>query len=409
MQLQPSRPQPKAQGATDRERRPHIRRSPLPILHPKDARAHTAASVCHNEPARPQVSPGLPGSEDHPELQALLDDVDGRNSFHPLEASLASDRGLLIDSTSTGAAGGAEYYPEELAKTHTKEEKPLDVACPSHFAVAGQCHENHYFARETYCGREYCPICGVNGSAMHERRKSRWYPKIQQCRTVGYMVATVPPEEREDYRTKKALGAFGTAFTRLLKRNGIERGVRRWHFFGEQEGTEAPEFHPHINALVDEGYIEPERLESIRRGLARILGVSVDRVNLHYEYSSEIPQILHWVKYVTRATFLDWRWDEGLARELVGFHNATPWGSWLDEDGNHLPPVWEIPAAPEGENCEDLRQVVALEQSRCPFDGTPIVWKGVIKRDKLTHPTERRWYRIGAGYWTKGEARWAGS
>ena len=400
MQLHSTGQAHRTQAATlERERRQPTAKYPLPILHPKDAKtprpvrdgAHT--SVCDCLPKNSDSVPGLAGYEDKQDLHNPEKHERERNSTPSIEASGASDSDL------GGVASSKNGYPEELDKSHTEEERPLEVACPSFFAVAGRCECNHHFARETYCGREWCPICGAKGSGIHDRRKARWYPKLQQCREVGYMVVTVPPEKREDYRSKQTLAKLGKAVKRLLCRNGIERGVRRWHFFGDVEGDQVPEYHPHLNALVDHGYIEPERLERIKRGLATILGVSVDRVNLHYEYTSEVPLILHWIKYVTRATFLDWRWDEGLARELLGFRNATPWGKWNGEK------VWDVPARPESsdsESCAEVRQIADLEENRCPFDGSPIVWKGYVLRDKLTHPTERKWYKLGGGYWAKG-------
>lgn len=388
-----SRQPHKAQGATvERERRPTTAKHPLPILHPKDARAHAAASVCEELPSRLHSEPDPPTYEEHQELHSFLEHLDGRNSPPSLESGFANRSGLVELPSSTAPAS----YPEESAKTHTEDERPLEVCCPSFFTIAGRCECNHHFAKETYCGREWCPTCRESGSPAHQRRKARWFPKLQQLRQVGYLVVTVPPEIRDRYRTKKVLGKVGTSIKRLLDRQGLSRGLRRWHWFGDQVGVQVPEYHPHLNCLVDHGFLEERRLEGIRRGLARILGVGVERINLHYEYSSEVPQILHWVKYVTRPTFLDWRWDEGLARELMGFRNCSTWGRW---DGEA---VWQVPSGPEGESCEELRQVADLEESRCPFDGTPVTWKGFLLRDKLTHPTERRWYRIGGGYWTKG-------
>jgi len=171
-------------------------------------------------------------------------------------------------------------------------------------------------------------------------------------------------------------------------------------------GQEAPQYHPHLNCLVDHGYLEERKLEAIRGGLARILKVSVDRVNLHYEYSDEVPQILHWIKYVLRATFLDYTWDEKLARELVGFRNAAPWGKWLGEDGEHLPGVWSVPEGPAGEECHETRQAADLEASRCPYCKTKITWSGFITQDRLRHKGERlaefAWHRIGGAYWSQG-------
>jgi hypothetical protein len=201
-----------------------------------------------------------------------------------------------------------------------------------------------------------------------------------------YLVLTVPPEIRARYRTKKALGKLGTAATRMMERHGFERGVRRWHFFGEGKGQEARQYHPHLNLLVDGRWLSKEKLAGLKASWGRILRVDVSRVNLKTRFCDTPRKILHRVKYITRATFLDWRWDEELARELVGFRNSSAWGSW-DEA-----PAWELPAGEEG--WPDGYRVAMLERGVCPEDGTRIEWGGVVRSVGAVG-----WRHLGAGYW----------
>jgi len=209
---------------------------------------------------------------------------------------------------------------------------------------------------------------------------------VVQAVSLVYVVVTVPPEVRGRYRTKKALGKLGTAFKRMMERHGFERGLRRWHFFGEGKGQESRQFHPHLNLLVEGRWLSKEKLAALKASVGRILRVDVSRVNLKARFCDTPRKILHRVKYITRATFLDWRWDEELARELVGFRNSSSWGSW-DEA-----PAWDLPAAEEG--WRSGYRVAMLEHGVCPEDGTAIVWGGVVRR--VGAPT---WGHLGAGYW----------
>jgi hypothetical protein len=215
---------------------------------------------------------------------------------------------------------------------------------------------------------------------------------MQQVGSLGYLVLTIPPEVRANYRTKKALGQVGTAVKRLLKRGGFSRGLRRWHFFGDQVGQEPPQYHPHLNCLVEGGHVSKSKLEALKRGCAAILGVPVERVNLRYRYATTVPAKLHRIKYVLRSTFKNWRWDPGLAHELVGFRNSSWWGRWEDQ------PAWEIPEGEERDGCHELRQVGELEKGRCPFDGSRIEWGKGMLVELLLDP---RWSKIGGGYWRR--------
>jgi len=106
-------------------------------------------------------------------------------------------------------------------------------------------------------------------------------------------------------------------------------------------------------------------------------------------------QKLHRISYALRPTFTDWRWDEPLAYELIGFHNAQTWGSRDDWAGTNL---WEIDPQ------EDAAAAVSLEGGICPLHGkyenVPIHWGGLIPIRTVVEPY---WESVGAGYW-----RWTG-
>ena len=152
--------------------------------------------------------------------------------------------------------------------------------------------EGHAIAHELICNREWCSEsgCGGTNGAAHQRRKANWYPKALQLQSIGRFVFAVPPEIRREYRTKAALGKLGTALKRLMQRHGFERGLRRWHFFGEDHhdsvsGGKVPRFHPHMEVLVEAGHLTSGELDSIKASVGDILNVDIERVNVHYQYA----------------------------------------------------------------------------------------------------------------------------
>jgi len=268
----------------------------------------------------------------------------------------------------------------------------LELTCPR-WALVGKCEEGHHYAKELICGREWClPTgCGGKNGKAHQRRKGAWLPRATQLQEIGYFVITIPPELRPKFRELGVLRAFGKAMKRVMKYHGFSRGLRRWHWFGEDhpghglQGDGLPVYHPHLNMLVEAGWLPFSKLQAIRRSVATVLGVDLDRVNVYYEYASSVPQMLHLVKYVLRPTFERWEWDRDMAYQLVGFRNALSWGKWEDQ------PAWAIPAGDA--------EIGALEQGRCPVDGTPIAWGEVIAANLLRGPW---WTDVGGGYrsWT---------
>ena len=296
---------------------------------------------------------------------------------------------------------------QEVPAAGSSEGIQLTLPCPS-WGVVGECEHGHYFAKELICNREWCPECGGDGGKAHQRRKASWLPRARQMRRMGKFVVTIPPELRDGYRDPRELANLGKSLKRSFQGHGFERGLRRWHFFGEDhpgqglQGDGFPVFHPHLEVIVEAGYLEPGKIEAIKESVATILGVDLTRVNVHYEYTRSRRKMLHMVEYTLRPTFECWEWDQELAYNLVGFKNALLWGQWhervWDEDkgkyvnGDWLSPAWDVPAGePAGPVLE------ALAHGRCPVDGTAITWTGRMVANLLVAPW---WEDLGGGYWS---------
>jgi len=348
--------------------------------------------------------PGAESSPYYPERVAISHTASAETSV------VASSEYQVVAGNSWELAFQSYFYPPpepvqepepaSEERSSSREGVQLELPCPV-IAVVGKCEEEeepHDFAKVCICNREWCREadgrCGGDGGAAHQRRKARWLSKAYKMGGMGGFVLTLPEEVRDQYRTRRALGDLGTAAKRMMQRHGYKRGLRRWHFFGEDhrdhDYVDSPKYHPHLEVLVDGGYLRKKQLQAIKRSWANILKVPVSRINIHYKYvqPDDTRRKLHRISYALRPTFTDCRWDEELAYELIGFHNAQTWGSTADWSG---PDLWEVPA---GE--DDGVSVGALEEGRCPVDGTPIKWGGLISVKNLQEPF---WEPVGAGYW----------
>jgi len=295
--------------------------------------------------------------------------------------------------------------------------------CPSAW-LHGSDAVGHRFGKELHCGAEWCPVCGQKESAMHVRRWSKWVPKAQQVKSLGLMVIELPLVSRNKLRSRKALESYGKltvevvtgnyevrqrrAAGEMLRRGAVAeikaryghyfgRGMRRWHYFGDvkkelgklglnmQLEAEAEvsaldasvKSNVHLNLLLDAGYIPKPFLEHIKRLLGQAWGEP--KLIVHYGYASKPGQMIHVLKYTTRATFLDISWDKWLAGQLYGFRNGRSWGKWVKVDKltGKLPaeaavwPMSEVFAEVDGVKVESIN---ALGLSRCPKDGLKITW-----------------------------------
>ncbi len=162
-----------------------------------------------------------------------------------------------VEDGSWGGRGGD--YLESIANSGLKLKQP---AYPGWF-VAGICEQGeHVFYRMTYCGREWCGVCR---EPMHKRRIARWLPKAFQVKSMGYLVVTILPEDRARFRTKAVLSQAGKRATTVI-RQLFRRGLRRWHWFGDKD----QDYHPHLNYLVEGGYMSRHELREPKRERKRV-------------------------------------------------------------------------------------------------------------------------------------------
>ena len=335
--------------------------------------------------------------------------------------SIAQSHKELADAWELGLQGHFAAPADLASKTASQDLEQQDLAkdfeirggtqltliCPS-WGMVGHCQHDHYFAKELICNREWCANCGGDGGKAHLRRTADKLPKARQLETMGKFTIPVPPELRHIYRDPKALSALGVSFKRMLQYHGFDRGIRRFHFFGEDhpgsglQGEGRPIYHPHLEAIVEHGYLAPRKLYQVKRSVAHILGVSLERVVVHYQYGSEVGKKLHMLRYMLRPTFEKYEWDPQLAHALVGFRNALSWGQWHQKvwnrvkgkmvNGDYLSPVWDIP-----EGSTKMSQTPeALQHGACPVDGSQITWGETMEAKSLVSPY---WSEIGGGYW----------
>ena len=155
------------------------------------------------------------------------------------------------------------------------------------FAVLSECSTgDHRFAKALYCGREWCSVCGADGSPVHKRRQARTLTKMTKVEIMGYLVIEFP----EFYRHigKRGMdpdldgGQFisgwcyskqdlqettdlileviqGRRHGRKGRINGyFSRGTGRWHWHGKEPGK----YNPHYNILFDFNSLTDERREA---------------------------------------------------------------------------------------------------------------------------------------------------
>ncbi len=217
--------------------------------------------------------------------------------------------------------------------------------CGTKFIV-GVTPEGQYFKR-LYCGREWCPVCGQNGSVAHRRRAGRWY-RAWYSMDVGwlYLVFTVP-KDLHQYIGKDELRKLNDYIIRKLKRDLLRiygkraKGFTRWHFGGDRD--KGYRYMPHLNVVLDHTYISQAYLQELKQGWADRLcevvgGLEVSAPNAYAQYISRAKvgveekatrKVAHLLRYVTRATF---HGPDERAREVIsGFRNNRRFG-WRKED-----------------------------------------------------------------------------
>ncbi len=279
--------------------------------------------------------------------------------------------GVVTDIASYVKLASETYYKEHVdtSSVHTQNGSKGLRGLPwpdcAKWLSVGECENCHRFMKVHLCGKEWCLTCGAKNSWIHNRRFARWLVKAQQMRDMGYFVIEWPLNSRHKLHSKQALSDMGKRVKGAFQALGYDRGLRRWHFFGDYDdrfnlGKHGNKFNPHINVFVESAYLPEESLESIKEYLRLVLGEP--SLIVHYSYHQSVARKVKTLRYVVRATFLDLSWDPWLAEDLFNFQNTNYWGRWKDDL------VWEM----SGHN--SVNNLKSLESGKCPHCGTPIRW-----------------------------------
>ncbi|MBA7669807.1 hypothetical protein ES703_77941 [subsurface metagenome] len=259
--------------------------------------------------------------------------------------------------------------PQKIETPDFEKTKVSTLSSCGKFASMWVCEndETHKVARVLDCNREWCEKCR---ESAHNRRIAKLFPKMMKIEKLAMLTVTFPHDKR--LRTQRQFSRIGRLITEALQRRRFSRGFRRWHWFGDSLHGMIPEYHPHVHFLAEARYLTPNKLRDLKRVIRRIIGV--ENAVIHYQFTDSVRKIIHWIKYVTRPTFLEQKWDYDLAEELYNFRNSVSWGKWDDED------KWNPLGDSEGEKWDFL---VKVHSGVCPVCGGCLKWLGIGRSDEL--------------------------
>jgi len=264
------------------------------------------------------------------------------------------------------------------------------------------------YAKTIDCGREWCPVCGER---TQMRRFSRILPKAQKIKSMGYLIVSYPPELRHRVRTQEGMKKDRELLIEALEVFTIVRFLGRTHLFGQENPGV---FQPHHNILFEGGRLELEELELFKEVIRGIMGFP-DNSDIWYQYSEKVSKKIHWLKYINKNTFLDWEWDEELAKEFRNFKNSFSRGNvrnytgeWkTDKNGKRYEEyfmdwsgevVWEL----EKNKDQVFGYVASILRGVSPVTGGKIRWykivkKGCLNEDFFKRPSEGFYEEIWDG------------
>jgi hypothetical protein len=321
----------------------------------------------------------------------------------------------------------AEPISDELKTYSFAETLSIKAGhCPNAW-LPGSTTAGERFGKELFCGCEWCPVCGKPDSVAHNRRFESWLPKAQQITHFGQWVMEFALASRNKPRHRKALEMYGKAAVRvlsgqyeidcrrygqsiaaqiargeikapgratgeILKRGEVAeikskypgaRGGRRWHYFGDvkkelgklglkdmftaeaEPDVLAPtvKSNVHLNCWTDSGRIDKPFLMHIVNSLR--FAFNEPNLIVHYSHTDNPGRMVHALKYITRATFLDIQWDKWLAGQLFGFRNMRSWGKWVkvNKKTGKLPESAVAWALTEGNYSKDEAELMAKRRS----------------------------------------------
>lgn len=213
--------------------------------------------------------------------------------------------------------------------------------------MSGKCSNGHNYVKMVHCGKEWCKICGQKNSDIHVRRITRWQPKVNSLHSLGYLVITFPYEVREHFQNQKNLSDYRKQLVKLFNRNGFDKGLARWHWYGDCKSCKGKgcnhcnntgidpscKWHPHLNILLESAFIKKNdqsilnkiRLFSHKYFRSKKIYLQ-NKLVLHYQYTSNPKKKNHILRYVTRATLVYTKVPKHI-QVVKGFRNSTIWGA----------------------------------------------------------------------------------
>lgn len=272
----------------------------------------------------------------------------GRNN----KATLQGKNSLSLDEIEELQGGKAGYIKldETKLKLNKAPSKSDMYGCKKGFIIGESL--DRIYTKIVVCGKENCKYCSMDLSIAHNRRMRRAKKYLKQFNQFSYLVITFPPEIRAlmlqegkgaflDFKTfiKRSLkggytyreykrGKEGESILYSKKYAGIQKGVMRWHWCGE----DYKEFHPHLNILMESGYWTEKRIENIKKRVAawykkRYKLEKVRKPVCHYGYTKSKYKAKHWLRYILRATARNV--EEGrILNILHNFRNTTYFGNF---------------------------------------------------------------------------------
>lgn len=253
-----------------------------------------------------------------------------------------------------------------------------------------RCEHGHKIVKRLVDGREWCPRCGQRGSEAHNRRIARLIDRVYSMESVGYLVLELPVAVRKWAIDVEFLREFRRYVLRMLDRELGCKGIARWHYCGDDGKT----WKPHLNLLIEHGYIGKKQLKRLRVLCSKWLQQRLDKRHyrvapLWYRFTKKEGKIWHWLSYITRATLTTLTDDNRhIASELYAFNNITWFGKFSDDDKTSGRARFEAYIATltlkERQSIIDVEAHDRWFSGLCPVCGgrTELV-EGVVKVDKL--------------------------
>lgn len=279
---------------------------------------------------------------------------------HTTAATEASADGICAHSLKAGGTAGSELIAGKVFDDHEdfrefnddfKRRKTNYLGLGDEAAQCGRwgmmkrCENGHWLFSSFACGREWCPICGEDGSSHHVRRIGRIMPRVFAMDQVGYIVMEVPLVARVAFESVAMMRDARRYIHRLLAREFPDsRGVSRWHYYGDaliaehKAELQFQHYHPHLNVLIEHGYIGKKQLKRIRRlwsqWIYRACGKRYYKTApVFYKYGSAPGRKYHLMRYITRSTFKQLNdFNIHIARGLFCFNNTSWFGKFTEAD-----------------------------------------------------------------------------